>query len=72
VLFRSRTGRGAKGDLVEQAIARRVGPFAISDIEGDCPGVTRDWIRMVLRRLKAEGRLAPIGKGRGAKWVRTA
>ena len=66
-----RTGRGAKGDLVEQAIARRVGPFAISDIEGDCPGVTRDWIRMVLRRLKAKGRIAPLGKGRGAKWMRT-
>ena len=65
-----RAGRGAKTDLVEQAIARRMGPFAISDIEADCPGVSRDWIRLVLRRLKTEDRIAPQGKGRGAKWIR--
>ena len=65
-----RVGRGAKTDVVEQAVARRIGAFAISDIEADSPGVTRDWIRMVLRRLKSEGRIVPIGKGRGAKWKR--
>ena len=65
-----RVGRGAKTDVVEQAIGRRIGPFAISDIEADSPGVTRDWIRMVLRRLKSEGRITPIGKGRGAKWIK--
>jgi hypothetical protein len=63
-----RTGRGAKTDLVEEAIARRIGAFAISDIEADCPGVSRDWIRMVLRRLKVEGQIIGSGKGRGAKW----
>ena len=66
-----RTGRGAKTDLVEQAIARRVGPFAISDIEADSPGVTRDWIRIVMRRLRDEGRIVREGKGRGAKWRAT-
>lgn len=65
-----REGRGAKTDVVEQAIARRIGPFAISDIEADSPGVTRDWIRIVLRRLKSEGRIELVGKGRGAKWVK--
>ena len=65
-----RTGRGAKGHQVEQAVERRVGPFAISDIEADCPGVTRDWIRIVLRRLRDQGRIVRRGKGRGAKWVR--
>lgn len=65
-----RTGRGAKTDLVEEAVARRIGAFAISDIEGDCPGVTRDWIRMVLRRLRDEGKIVGEGKGRGAKWRR--
>lgn len=65
-----RTGRGSKTDLVEEAVGRRIGPFAISDIEADCPGVTRDWIRLVLRRLKEEGRIVPQGKGRGAKWIR--
>lgn len=65
-----RTGRGAKTDQVEEAVKRRTGPFAISDIEADCPGVTRDWIRIVLRRLRDQGRIVRRGKGRGAKWVR--
>lgn len=63
-----RTGRGAKTDIVEQAIERRIGPFAISDIEADSPGVTRDWIRIVMRRLRDEGRIVREGKGRGSKW----
>ena len=62
-------GRGSKSDRVEQAVGRRVGAFAISDIESDVPEVTRDWIRMVLRRLKADGRIALQGRGRGAKWT---
>jgi len=63
-------GRGAKTEMVEAAIARRIGKFAISDIEADCPGVTRDWIRIVLRRLKKSGEIELIGRGRGAKWIR--
>jgi Fic family protein len=66
-----RTGRGAKTDVVEQAIAGRIGAFAISDIEADSPGVSRDWIRLVMRRLRDEGRIVREGKGRGAKWRRT-
>jgi len=65
-----RAGRGGKSDLVEEAVRRRIAPFAISDIEADCPGVTRDWIRIVLRRMRHEGVIAPQGRGRGAKWVR--
>lgn len=63
-------GRGAKTALVEAAVARRVVPFAISDIEAECPGVSRDWIRIVLRRLRDQRRIVRRGKGRGAKWVR--
>lgn len=65
-----RTGRGAKVDLIEEAIGRRVGAFAISDIEAECPGVSRDYIRIVLRRLRDERRIVRRGKGRGAKWLR--
>lgn len=65
-----RVGRGAKTDLVEEAVARRMGAFSISNIEADCPGVSRDWIRIVLRRLRDEGRITPRGKGRGAQWIR--
>ncbi len=65
-----RTGRGSKTDLVVEAIQRRIKPFAISDIEADCPGVTRDWIRIVLRRMRDEGRIVAQGKGRGSRWVK--
>ncbi|MBK9548274.1 MAG: Fic family protein [Gemmatimonadetes bacterium] len=65
-----RVGRGSKEDVVEQAIARQVTPFSISDILADSPGVSRDWVKLLLRRLRDEGRIELIGRGRGAKWVR--
>lgn len=62
-------GRGAKGDRVRAEILRRNLPFSISEIEEACPGVSRDMVRVVLRAMKAEGLIAPTGKGRGARWV---
>lgn len=64
------SGRGAKTDMIKAAVDRRLGAFAISDIEADCPGVSRDWIRIVLRQLRDENRIVRSGKGRGAKWTR--
>ena len=64
-----RTSRGSKTEQIRKAVERRIGPFAISDIERDCPGTSRDMIRLVLRQLKADGVIAPQGKGRGAKWI---
>lgn len=71
--FRERAGRlatarGAKTALIEGAVERRMRPFAISEIENDCPGVSRDMIRHVLRRLRDEGQVQVRGRGRGAKW----
>jgi DNA-binding HxlR family transcriptional regulator len=62
------TARGSKTALVEAAVERRIRPFAISEIEDDCPGVSRDMIRHVLRRLRDEGRVEVRGRGRGARW----
>jgi Fic family protein len=71
--FRDRAGRllttrGSKTALIEGAVERRIRPFAISDIENDCPGVSRDMIRHVLRRMRDEGRVQVKGRGRGARW----
>ena len=63
-------GRGAKGDRVRVEILKRQLPFSISEIEEACPGVSRDMVRVVLRAMKAEGVIAPTGKGRGARWLR--
>jgi Fic family protein len=62
--------RGAKGDRVRAEILKRNLPFAISEIEEACPGISRDMVRVVLRAMKAEGLIAPSGKGRAAKWER--
>ncbi len=64
------TSRGVKTKMIERTVARQVGAFSISDIEQQCPGVSRDWLRLVLRRLRKEGKIAPQGRGRGAKWRR--
>ncbi len=62
------TGRGSKSAQVRAAVARRVAPFAISELERDCPGIGRDTIRAVLRQLRDEGVLRVEGQGRGARW----
>ena len=61
-------GRGAKGERVRAEILKRLLPFSISEIEEACPGVSRDTVRVILRAMKAEGRIAPTGKGRSARW----
>jgi len=63
-------GRGSKTELVREAVARRLGPFSISDIERDCPGVSRDMVRHVLRQMRDAGELEVQGHGRGARWVK--
>lgn len=63
-------GRGAKGDRVRSEIIKRQLPFSISEIEEACPGISRDMVRVVLRAMKAEGLIAPDGKGRAAKWIK--
>jgi len=65
-----RTGKGSKTEQIRMAVNRRIGPFAISDIESDCPGISRDMIRIVLRQLRDEKAIILQGKGRGAKWIR--
>ena len=65
------TSRGAKTEQIKLAVKRRVGPFAISDIENDCPGTSRDLIRLVLRKLRDDGKIRTTGVGRNAKWVKT-
>ncbi len=64
------TGRGAKTAHIRRVVDRRVEPFSISEIEAECPGISRDMIRVVLRQLRDEDILKLVGKGRGSKWVK--
>jgi len=63
-----RTGRGAKTVHIQRVIDRKMAPFSISEIEAECPGISRDMIRVVLRQLRDDGALVVEGKGRGSRW----
>lgn len=65
-----RTRKLSKTEQIRMAVDRRVGPFAISDVERELPHISRDMIKLVLRDLKDEGLITLQGKGRGARWVR--
>jgi Fic family protein len=60
--------RGAKAELVLQAIGSQAGEFRLADIERACPGVGRDWIRALLLKLKQSGKVRVSGKGPAARW----
>jgi hypothetical protein len=62
--------RGAKEQLVRDAIARQARPFRLSEIERACPGVGRDWIRAILRDMKQAGELRATGRGVASRWER--
>jgi len=48
----------------------QLGAFKLADILVKCPGISRDQVKIVMRKLKAEGKLKSLGRGRDAQWVR--
>lgn len=60
--------KGAKTEMVEAAIAHRRNEFTVSQLEAECPGVSRDMIRRVLRNKANRGEIACHGRGPGARW----
>ena len=58
----------SKSQRVREAVERKIKPFRIVDIEYECPDVSRETIRLVLRAMKKEGLVEPKGRGRGARW----
>lgn len=62
--------RGAKTDAVLAAIGRFAGEFTLAEVERECPGVSRDMVRRVLRAQQAAGLVACQGRGPAARWRR--
>jgi len=60
--------RGTKTKLIESAIKRFSGPFRISDVQRECPGVSLDMIRLVLKDLRSAGMVECLGRGQNAQW----
>lgn len=73
--FESRFGqtkapRGEKSEVVAGAIGRSPGDFSVADLQRECPGVSVDMIRHVLKGLRRGGRVECLGRGRNALWRR--
>ncbi len=62
--------RGAKTGIVEAAINRQLGEFSISDIEQECPNVSRVMIKKVLSQMSNAKKIKCLGKGKSAQWIR--
>ena len=60
--------RGAKSERVLAAIRAQPDEFRLRDLERDCPGVGREWIRTLLAELKKSGDVTCRGRGPGARW----
>jgi Fic family protein len=67
-----RSKKLSKTEQISMAVERKIGPFAISEIEEECPHISRDMIKLVLRQMRDAGAIAIRGKGRGARWIRVA
>lgn len=62
------TSRGAKSQMILDAIEQLSGDFKVADIQRICPGVGRDLIRLRLSELKKAGKLEVSGRGPSAVW----
>ncbi|HCU25486.1 MAG TPA: Fic family protein, partial [Deltaproteobacteria bacterium] len=62
--------RGEKTALVIQALRHASETFSVSDIQRQCPGISVDMIRKVLKDLRAQGLVKCLGRGPTAQWKR--
>jgi hypothetical protein len=65
---RIKAPRGAKSELLRQTIENLTGDFIVTELERLCPGSSRDHLRRLLKEMKANGLIACLGRGPGAKW----
>ena len=65
-----RNKKGNKSYRVEQAIKGTLGTFEKEDIRKACPDVSESTINRVFSKLKEEGVIEVLSKGRNAEWRR--
>jgi Fic family protein len=63
-------GAGGKATQVREAVGRMTRPFALSDMQVECPGVSLPTIKRELSAMRNEGLVILQGRGRGAKWTK--
>lgn len=62
--------RGEKSEVVVNAIKRTADDFSVADLQRECPGVSVDMIRHLLKDLRRKGDVECLGRGRSARWRR--
>ncbi|HOP47349.1 MAG TPA: Fic family protein [Desulfobacteraceae bacterium] len=70
-LGRLQSPRGEKTYLVLRAIDKAPGPFHIAELRDQCPNVSLDMIRRVLKNLREKDRVECMGRGQSARWRKT-
>ncbi len=63
-----RSPKGAKTEMITNAIDKTIDPFRIADIQRECPGVSIDMIRNVLKKMRASKKVECLGRGQNAQW----
>ena len=63
------SGPGAKSAMVRAAVERMPASFTAARVHAECPTVSSDLVRKVLRELRDDGLLVS-GVGRGARWTK--
>lgn len=63
-------GAGRKSAQVRAAVEQTTKPFALSDLQAACPGVSLPTIKRELQVMRSEGLVMLQGRGRGARWSR--
>jgi Fic family protein len=63
--------RGAKRDMIRDAVNRLPNRFRYADLERALPAVSRPTIARALRELRAEGAIRCLNPGRDATWEKT-
>jgi Fic family protein len=63
--------KGAKTETIINSLKKKSGLFSVADIQRECPGVSLDLVRRVLKDLRANGQVECLGRGRNAQWQKT-
>lgn len=69
-LGQTQAPRGEKSEVVLNAIQRATGDFSVADLQRECPGVSLDMIRHLLKGLRQNSAVECLGRGRSARWRR--
>jgi hypothetical protein len=64
------TARGAKTEMVLEAIQAVYGEFSVKQLQERCPHVSVDVIRRILREQRQTGALECLGRSPDARWRR--